>query len=836
MKKTIRDPFLTAKEKSANDYELAKLMVDNCDAMLRTDADRIWKINECWHLHNARWPEMDIYLGLSDEVMSNKDGEGRPFNQNDFIVHHPKINNISSYVLGEMITQPLIPIVRDFSARGRKFREEARLQKTLGNYKDEILGPLQELIRQQYMQDSGIIDMLSLTPEEQRQAQNELQARMKAGIPRSMMDDLKKIKTPDEKIKKALIDFDMKAYHIEEKFQLGAEQALIAYEEYYLLLMKGFTPTISALNAKNVRWLGPETCDYSEDGDMAAVDTYHSTQSFIAKWGREVIKKKNFMKDMEQYFTEVPGYHRQGAIGHGREDTPLFIEAERDFVDMLGENPNLIQNDWRTRMGQQEIAGLYGSLNGFAKPGYGIKETYTTFKWSETVTYVQREELDDNNKKVINEYFFSADYAKDKSKDIMCRKYPINRVYHGTKIANKFYAGVEPVAWQFFGGARDFTPKLTICGRRYANSNGNDEETTWMGPGIQYQLRYNISASKLEELERRDFGSQVFWNADLRPEGWSEEDYIDSMMKHGNTPYTRAKATPGQKQTDAPAIVIQSGANANMEKYHKSMDMWENEMYKALKVNRDALGLANPYQSNQQTQSNKEGASKQLLPFFNKRRLLKQRVLNYYSNMSMMGLIEDKEKQMILLDDFSRIYLNVNADDLKANDTAIFIVDDWGEAQNARDIKAQAVSILQQTGASLLTFIETMDSKSVQEMKEIAEISDLQRKEDASDAHAQRMAELQQQEKTMMAAAKYQADRADALEQRKSQVDLMLGEMDSMTMENAADVDKDKIADSIQRTAMEIASQEKIAREKNETDLKKEQIKGKSKSVGKPPR
>lgn len=835
MKKTINTMFLTAKQKAANDNELLKSMLDTCDSMLKISPARIRKINEFWHLHNARWPEMSDHLGMSNDVLSDIDGSGRMMNVNDFIIHHPKINNVSSYVLGEMITQPLIPIVRDFSARGRKFREQERLKKTLSYYNETFFAPQAEMIRQQYMQEAGITDMMSLNPDEQRQVQNELQARMKAQIPKSVFDDLKKVKTPDENIKQVLLAFDLKEYDIEEKFMLGAEQALIAYEEYYLFGRRGVTPTIKALNAKNVRWSGAEGCDYSQDGDVASVDSYLTTQAFIAKHGREVIKKKNFMKDMESYFTEIPGYFKDGAISRNAQETPLFIEAERDFVDALGENPDLIKNDWRTLIGQQEIAGLYGALSGFSRPGWGIKETYTCFKWSETISYVQREELDDNNKKVINEYFFSADYEKDKSRDIMYRKFPIVRVYHGTKIANKFYAGLEAVPWQFFGRAKDFTPKLTIYGRRYADSNGNDEEQTWMGPGLQYQLRYNISASKLEELERRDFGSMVFWNTDLRPEHWSEEDYIDSMLKFGNTPYTGSKATPGRKGADAPAIVINSNSSAKMEEYRKSMDMWENDMYSALKVNRDALGLANPYQSNQQTQSNIQGASKQLLPFYNKRRLLKQRVLNDFSDLSLLSLIEDKEKQMLILDDFSRAHIVANADDIKANDTCVFIVDDWDEAQNAKNIKAQAVSILQQTGASLLTFIETMDAKSVQEMKEIASDNEIKVKEETEAAHAQRMAELQAQEKALAAAEKYKADRADALAQRKGQVDLMLGEMDSMTMENAADVDKDKIADSIQRAMLEIASQEKIAREKNETDLKKEAIKAKSKSSSKPP-
>jgi len=827
-KKTVNEMFLTAKEKSANDFRLGKEMIDLTDGMLGRSHSRIRRINENWNLHSGKWPELEEYLNQDTVVFRDEDGEGQPFNPNDFIVHHPKLNNVTNFILGGIIAQPIIPIIKDFSAYGRKFRQEERLKKAKGHYYENMLAPQEEMIRSNYYTKAGISDPMALNPDEQRQVESDLQALYKSQIPRSLLDDMKKIKTPDEKIRQTLFDYDMKAYKIKDKLILGGEQAVVAYEEYYKIGKKGVKPTFDVLNSKWVRWSGDEHCDFSEDGDMAAYDQYLTPHSFIAKHGREVIKKPNFMKDIQKYFTEVPGYFREGTHGKKADNTPMFLDGERDFVDMIGENPGLIQNNWRTIAGQQEIAGLYGALSAHHTGGRGIREVYTVFRWTEQITYVQRVEKNSQNKEVVNEYFFSADYKRDKTKDKLVRTFPISRVYHGTKVADRFYVGIEPVSWQFFGGIQDFEPKLTICGRRYAKSNGNDEDTTLMGPAIQYQLRYDITASKMEDLEKNDIGKIAFWNTEMKPDKWTDNEYMAMMMKFRNVPYTTTQTA--QTGDNKPAFVIDQGSNAQMDKYSASLDRWENEMYKACRVNRDAIGEASPYQSNAQTQSNIQGASKQLLPFHNKRRELKERVLNYFSNLSMLCLLEDHEKQELLLDDFSRMHLQINADDIKAHNTSIFIVDDFAQEQKTSQIQSQILTMLQNPGTSVLDVIDIMDADSVPVMREIAQVSEIKTKESAADAHQQRMAELQEQNKGLLAAEQLRADQKKAIEERKQQVNLMLADIEATVLENAADVDDDNNPDSIDRVKLEIASKEKIAKEKNETDLLRENIKAKMKS------
>lgn len=811
-KHSTNDLFLTAKTKAANNHELTKKMIDTVEGLLSIDEDRIEIINENWHLHAGEWPEMDLRLGKTGALIPDEDSGKRNINLDDFIVHHPKMNNVSNWIVGQIIMQPLIPIVRDFSAHGRRYREAAQMERLRKHYYEQVWSPQAQMVQSRYYQENSIQDPLSLTPEEQRQVQSDLEKRYRQQIPRQVIEDLQRVNTPDEKIRQVLLNYDIEAYDILEKFIQGGEQAVVAYEEYYRVGRRGARPTLDVLQAEGVDWAGDEGVDYCEDGYMAKYEQYIGVHTFINKYANEVIKTPGMMKEVKDFFKEIPGYFRDGigrfkdrdGDGHNESD---FIDHERDFLDAIANNPDLIQNDWRTNAGQQEIAALYNSLGSHSHRGWGISEVYCTFKWTERMNYVVREEQGE-----LKEYIFSSDYRKDPSVDKVFKQFPANRVYHGTKVADRFYVGVEPVPWQYFGGIYDYEPKLTICGRKYSRENGRDSNMTLMCPAKQYQFRYNVSASKLEELEKFDFGKIMFWNRKMRPGGWTDADMIENMYKNKNVPYE--DGNPNQRNGNTrPFESVDAGSTAKMDEYRNSMDYWERAIYNAMYVNKDALGQANQYQSNALTQSNIQGSEKQLLAFYNRRRQVKERVLNYFSNISLIALLDDVEKQEILFDDFSRLHLQVNRQSIMGNMTSIFIVDDYDEAQNVKEIRAHILTMLQ-NGASPKEIIDYYRAKSVPEMYDIAEVAEIRNEEkmrNMQEAEAeQQKAQMQVQQQMLQLQEQFKALQDERNNQARRDVAL-IGSLDK---QKGADSDNDGVPDSLQEMREKIASEERMQREK----------------------
>lgn len=797
--------FLTAQQKSANNNQLIKEMIDNVDGMLPIDGDRVNKIDEFWNLHNGIWPQMESYLNGQRMVFSDMDSDGEPLNPNSFIVHHPKINNVTEWIMGDIIEQQLRPVVRDFSIHGRKYREEARLNMVREYYQQNIIAPQIEMIRSQYMQEMGITDMMQLNPDEQQQVMADLQRRINEGLPDHILDNMKRIKTPDEEIRATLLNHDITALEIEEKFIRGGEQAVVAYEEYYKVGSLNGKPTLDVLNSKWVSWMASPNVDYVEDGIMAKYEQYLNPHDFVLKYGYELSKTPGLLTDFKDYFREIPGYG--GRVGKTHNKDMFLRETELDFVDLVGENPHLLPEDYRTKVGHDQIALLYTMLSRNAQEGMGIREVYTVFKWTEVINYVQRRGPDGG----IQEFFFSADYKRDPMRDIMCKKFPLNRVYHGYKVADRFYLGVESVPWQYFGGVDAFDSKLTICGRKYSRRLGNDDDTTLIGPAVRYQLDYNISASKLKELEKRDKGKTTFWNQKMRPHGWSEAEYMEAISIGDNVPYSTDQM--GQKDGTQPVFSQDGGITSKMNEYRANMELAETEMYKAMKVNKDALGSPDRYQSNALTQSNIRGSMKQMYSFHNARRLLKEKILNYMNNISLMLLIDDDEKQATILDDFARDYLNLNADDIRASKSSIFIVDDFEEATNTNMIKEYILKSIEH-GGDVSDMIRLIRAKDTQEMENISRIME------EKQAKANEQAALSEQER-----------QARELEMRKeweeflAMVDMEKRRMDnesrervaihrSETMMKAADINRDGVADSIERKEIELASKERIELEK----------------------
>lgn len=805
-KKSVSELFYSGKQKSASDNKLIKDMIDTVDGMLKIEAGRVAIIDEYWHLHRGSWPEMDERLNGDRAPFSEMDSNGREFNANSFIYHHPKINNVTNYIMGAIIEQPLVPVVRDYSAHGRRARQDAMAAKLREYYQMNIYQPMVEAIQQQYMAENGIGDPMQLNPDEQQQVMADLNRRIDAGIPRDVTDGMQKVKTNDELIKRILLDFDMVNIGIPEKFIEGGEQAVVSYEEYYRIRKEGIKPKLDVLNSKWVSWAASEEVDFCEDGSMAKYEQYSNIHDFVLKYGYEMAKNKDLFKGFKEMFSEIPG--RGGK--NGIENDTFLREADLDFTDMIGENPGLITEDWRTLEGQAQIAAIYQNLRAHRFQGGAIREVYTTFKWTEAISYVLRRGPDGK----LQEFFFSGEYKKNPVLDVYNAKFPINRVYHGTKVADSFYVDIGPVPWQYYGGHGDFDSKLTICGRRYSKDGGSNNDSSLIGPAVPYQLRYNLSASKLEMLEKSDKGKFFFWNLKMKPAGWDEEDYMEAISMGGNVPYTDDQI--GQKG-GTPVHEVDGGISSKLNEYRASMDMWETEIYKAMNVNRDALGAPDRYQSNALTQSNIRGSEKQMYMFHNKRRQLKQRVLNYFSNLSLLCLIDDKEKQAALLDDFSALHLELNEKSLRANMTTIFIVDDYNEAQNLDFIKQYLLQMLQH-GGSANDVIRLINAKSIQEMEAIAEdieskIAQANKEASISSEEAEQRAEQMRRDwEEFKAGLELQGDL------RKSEVQLEIANIRADFMRRATDINEDGIADSVERANLEIASKEKIEKEKREVE------------------
>ena len=126
-----------------------------------------------------------------------------------------------------------------------------------------------------------------------------------------------------------------------------------------------------------------------------------------------------------------------------------------------------------------------------------------------------------------------------------------------------------------------------------------------------------------------------------------------------------------------------------------------------------------------------------------------------------------------------------------------------------------------QNGTSIKDIISFMKAKSVAEMYEIAEIAEIKSQEQMQEAQQSQQAQMDANNKAMQEMAEFQEQLKTAREDRANQVKLEMAELNSKIMYNAADVDKNNVADSLQSKKLEIASREKIEMAKLEVEREK---------------
>lgn len=811
MSEKSRSPFTSNKDKVKNNKQLAKDVLLYYAAGFQPNAERVALINENWHLKEGVWPEMDTILANKDYVMRvvTEDGDtesAMSLSNGANIGHYPKINTITRNLIDTVAAPPLVAIAKDYSMYGRKYREEKTVEAIKEHYYNTLFKPREDAVKSQYLQENNIQDVFSLSPEEQNQVENDLRKRIKEAIPKSMMEDLKKIRTPDEKIKQVLINNDRREYGMDNMLREGAEMAIMSNSEYYKIGKNGNKPTIELLDSKYVTWIGSSSTLYSHKGSMAKHTRYLTPHEVIKKYGREVMSNKKFIAELSGKFDEIPGYSGWNH-NHGDSSSGLFVNLEYDFLDMIDRNPNLIQNDWRTQAGQDDIKNVYRLLSQSWQPGYGIREDYVTWKWTEMIKQVIRREADGTFK----EYYLGDWYVFSPEKgDVEIRNFPINKVWHGTVLGNDLIVGLEAVDWVYHKWEDIFDPNLTIVGTNYGKSIGYESTKTIICPAKRYQLSYNIAKSKNEEIEAAETGPISMFNLGMRPQGWSEEDYAKMIFSSKRVPFSTER---NSRDVGGAPVIQTNHSSSEIDRREARLDRIEREMYESVGLNKDAMGQSSQYASNALAQNNIAGANKQMSQLLERRRNLKEQLLDFFCSHSMICLLDDPEKQSVLLDDFSRVHVTVNEEQIRGNVTNVFIVEDYEEAALQKEIRMHVLAMLQ-NGYSIKDIIAVLKSKSTAEMEEIAEISEMNRQEIEARNNEVAAEQMKIQSDIKMAVEQMKQDMENLRAENKNKANIQMAELNSKTMLYAADVDGDNKSDALTRAEMEIKSREKIEMEK----------------------
>lgn len=799
-------------QKRANDYALAKDFMDYFDMANEHDPKKIRKMQENLELHAGRWPDIEninpsIKIQLGDENVVLGSGT---------LNHYPIIDRVSKSVVSDLQIRPLIPIIRDNSSKARNHRDRVRLERVKQYFQNAVILPELQRITQQYDMEMGYTDPIGLPIEAQQQREFDIQQRLKQETPEEIFNAMERLNTPDELVAQALLKEGLRYVKARRKFATGGENAVVIAEEYYRIGIMNKKPMMEALNPKWVIWGGSEDVIDCEDGQFAKYTKYLTPEDAITRHATHLAGKD--VKRLSDLYSEIPGYSNDKKRGEDVNRRGI----ERRLVDHLADNPELQKDlDPRTREGQEKLKALYANLSHYSREGFGIKETYITWRWTRRVKFVKR--LVNG---VLETYIRDHHYRKDPfAGDIEVEEHVIPQVWHGTKLGDEFYIDVKPIEYQYTNISDPFDVKLGIYGGKYHTFQNNVKNASLIDLGKPWQYRYNVLMQKMEEHQATDIGKIFLGTSTMRPKSWSWAQWYKSLFV-ARTAIVR-NHREGINNLDANFFrSIDLSRTDTIASDIQQLEYIENKIITSMYYSPQKIGDISQYATNRNTQVAIQGVDRQMFRFHERNREIKENVLNSFLHLCLYAYKDDEQVKATVLDDFLKAHyeLNFNTTEGNSSNFTLHVVDDFQESEKLDQMRNLALTFLQ-NGMTASQLAALMEAESVTELKQLLEDIERQQQKAEQEKFQREQALLDEQRKTVEMQMKLQQEFLKAEADREREVKIRLAEINSLQLENASDVDRNKINDALQRTMMEIESKERI--EANRLNQEKELAKDK---------
>jgi len=796
------DLTVSEHKKRKNDYDWAKYMMDYFMTFDNKSPEDLEKYDERWELHRGSWSKLEKY----EEDLSFK-YEGQEYGIKGLKMRHfPIINRVSMNILGGIISNPLITMVKDFSPKSKNYRERQKLEFAQNYAYDKLVKPRIQKIQQEFLQEIGEEAVENATPEQQQAIQQELGNRIDSLVPEDLKMAIDTQLSPEERIGQKFLEHFVKEEKVNEKFSLGAEDAVVNAEEYYRINIINGKPRMEVLNSKYVDFGGSEHVEFCEDATYAKYEQYLTPQDVIQKYGKHLVKKD--IKELETLFNNFTsgGYNRSQEQWENLSLTEYMADnpAIEDFIRSSGVY---------TKEGQDKLKYLYAKVGGLGGGNHrnttywGIRETYVTWKWLRHMKMVTRVI---NGKEV--EVFKDHHYKKNASKgDIKIKEIMVPQVWHGVTLGetgSDLKIMVEPFPYQYNSLKDPFDVKLPIFGCKFNTHRNNTKNISFIDLGMPFQFEYNSLKRDWEKFRRTNIGKVLLGTVNMIPDNMSPGDFYGMLqnLKLGLVS-DKYEGKQGRGLEGLKGVDLSQGQE--MLEVLKDMEMVKEDMYEAMYFNKHKLGQGGQYSTATQTQVNVQAVDAQLSKFHDKRRQIKERVLLFALNLTIAAYHDDDDKKAQVLDDMSIAYLETNYEFLSITEWAVHVVDDYKESRRLEQVRMQIQAFIQ-NGATTKDIIAIMRASSLSELQEIAERIDKKKEEQVNKQRQHESSMIDKQNQYAQKLAEFQQNKEDVRKQAELDASIKRAELSAQQMERAADINQNNIADSTENARAKLSAEERM--------------------------
>lgn len=787
--------FPSHSKKKANNYLLAKKYMDYIDGACNVSEEERCRIQENMDLYSGRWPALE---GMSS-------GYSMKFGNEDVALggaklrHYPIIERVAKAMVADLITGPLNPTIKDHSSFARTNREKAQLDRVKQYLTRKIIVPSRNRIAVQVMQEMGIQDNISAPIEVQATMEDEINKRLEGTLDEDLKNFMESYRTPSETVARQVMDFLMRNQRVEEKFTDGAKYAVAVAEEYYRLNVTSKLPRFDVLNPSGVSWHGGESVEFVEEADYAKYEEYITPMQFISRHGIDLTNRD--YKNIEENFSEIPS-HEKGKDTvdpvHGDVLDKISKHGYEQVIGMTG-------IDMKSIEGRNWMANLYKNHNATSKT-HGICSTYITWKWTRKIKKVVRN-IDGCKRTFLRDEHYRKNPLRG---DISVENFVIPQVWHGYKYGQKndWYVGVEPVPYQYQSIDNPTDVKLTIYGTEYRTPHCTSKKASHIDLGKPWQYKMDCLMSKMEELEKTDIGKVLVTTMDAKPKNWTWKEWFTSIFA--------AKIVPVQKEAAQNNYDNQLFRSVDLSRNPETaaiiqkLGYFKNELIEAMRYSPGKMGQISQYATNQIAQANISGVDRQNFEFAEKRRNMKERVLNGLLHLGMTALRKNEDLQELVLDDIARAHFKVNMDFLDRASLQVTVEDNAEEYRDVQEQKQLALTYLQNK-MSAVDVAKIHSAKSKAEIIEITEQAERRFQKQQAIEHQRLMESKQLDAQVAEKQLRVTLEAQSAERMKDREFELAEKEIIASQFERANDVDGNKIPDSVQAAIINAQAKERVA-------------------------
>lgn len=444
-----------------------------------------------------------------------------------------------------------------------------------------------------------------------------------------------------------------KEYHMDNMFNEGFKDALIAGEEIYQCEVIAREPIINKLNPLHVHTVRTGGSPWIQDSDLIIVEDYWSPGRIIDTFHDELTPTHiNRIELGFSYDATDDGKH-VGAIHH---EPDIYIPGEEvnDFINLsevYGHN-----------------YGKYFDTNGNVRV---LRVYWRSFRKVQLVTFFDEDGVEQKE-------YYPEDYIPNEDLGESSVTQWINEWWEGTKIGDDIYLKMRPKPVQYNRLDNPSKCHPGIVG--YVYSTNQFKAVSLMDRMKQYQYLFDAMKDRLNKALAKYLGPLLELDLAKVPENWQVEKWmhfavangiavVDSF-KEGNKGAATGKLAGGMNTTGK-VLNIELG---NYIQQHISMlEYIKTEMGEIVGINKQREGQV----SNRETVGGVERAVNQSShiteEMFMKHDMVKVEVLKTFLETAKVALRNRSKKIQYILGDESINLLNINGDEFCEADYGILV-------------------------------------------------------------------------------------------------------------------------------------------------------------------